>query len=305
MKAIISDSIKFNANEAISIENTNCMSALMSITRGYSSRNSSFEEQCNAVRFVFDEVEEFRPKAQGDSYILSEITKCDLFSKNSTPTSFENAVREISSDWIDPKAVNKVLNSMIPSIENNSSIVISPDAFINAHTIRQIDNYSQESILMLLASCGITLTLPSIQAFDTNELDAFKEKFAEERQNYLIYISKFVNEVARELESNKPNISDIYEQAQKSFSLDLKLKARHIDIAIEKAKKKSKKEVNTSLKEKAFSIGSALLQGNYLKIGEKLFDALVASHKKKKEIGASLSKYEEAAYIYQIKDKFS
>lgn len=308
MKVIISESLDYNANYIIPAENQSC-SGLMQNFFFQDNNKSDFGRRCNAARFVFDEVEEFKPLPgddyDRDSFISEQIKKNGSVQKNAKPRLLEELVRNIAKDpfcdWDREELEKAILSLMPPQSEHDSSVVLSTDAFINMNLMRNLKPDSGEAILLLLAASGIDIVLPNMYVSEREDIERFREKFSEERVDYLMYLEKFVASVSGELAGRFPALDDIYDTAYREFRLNLKLKADRINACAKKEKHRAFSYIKEEAFDRAPTIGAALMKLDLVEAGKEVFSVLFSAMGAKKDTRKMLQQYKEAAYIYHIK----
>lgn len=315
-----------NAFIATPTEQTSCISKLCNFADYSSEEKSTFRRYCGAIRLIFDEVNSFTPKVIDEeyAYLLKYISGSEKLRNRFRPISIEKAVSYVQKEHSiktrvkaeasvtqklllkrykkESKVIDSYIRRLIPDFKN-SEIVVTPDPIISAHAMRSTKELTDEVVLTLLASCGITVTLPSLDFAAKDEIKQFKEDYAEELSDYRIYLTNFVQQAKSELQSSHPSYKDVMSYGKRNFSLELKEKSKNIELVVEKAKKNHSQFVRKSLSQKAFSIGASMLKRDYIGAGQKLLEVLNSSRLEKQKYNTNVSRYHEAAYIYHIKNR--
>ena len=152
---------------------------------------------------------------------------------------------------------------------------------------------NKEALLLMLATSGIEVALPSIFIKEKDEIDYFKEKFEEERLDYLLYLQKSLDEMISHLNTASCNSSEIYDFAKRKFELELKLKIERIHLSVQREGRRALKHMYEYFLDKIPAIGSAAVSLNFKELGAQIFEVLFSGIKAKKDTRDLLKEYKE------------
>lgn len=305
MQIIICSTLKDNLINLIPTKSRSCSELLSSFLVPSADPKSDFCRHCTAAKFIFDDVINFAPK---NIDYPDDLGAC-IRRLRSIPTEDQEGLVVPFNDWYNTASsqineinlLNEILSSCIPSYESKDDMVIlSSDPFITNSHINQTHKPSKEIILGLLAASGIALSLPPIIIKNDADIELVREKFEEERIDYLLYINNKLSDFLSEATSTQPKFDEIYDYAKNEFALDLKLKSQKIAAVANKKGRNTLKLIYKEFLNQAPSIGAATLKNDIIGGGKSLFKVLLSASERSSDFKRTLSEFKEAAYVFRI-----
>jgi len=315
MKAIVVNTLDFNINYLLPLDERDCKGLLESLfTTDY--LGEDFSRRKMAIELIFDEVEDFNPDE-----MLHEDDKYPLIKKlKSFVQSLEKPLQYVPEDVVAPLRENDIFNDedfdemsdilrlASPSIQSfqENALVLSPDIFFTQQYLAERKINNRETSLGILAAAGIEFCMPSIFCKDKEVVYELKEKFSEERLEYLDYLTKHLEIVHAELDSKTPDFDEIWNYAQSKISLPLKIRAEKFEVAVGKAGEKVKNGLVKRAMDSIPAIGSALVSGSgnlQSTIAIEILKILCGSINKATAYEELKEKHPEASYIYKMRTR--
>jgi len=161
------------------------------------------------------------------------------------------------------KEIKRLVSEITPNEELvNDRWLLTPDPYFSRKQLESISKLNKQAILSLFATYGIDFVLPSIFIKEDEKIIEFKEKFAEERLEYLLYLDRKADELLGMVNSREASSVDLIEYAQRSIAVELKLRADRIESAFKSEGKNAIKYMWSDFKTKIPSIGTNIISGN-------------------------------------------
>jgi len=309
MKVIISDTLGYYANYVIPAEKNDC-TGLMSALIGRADEDEKFKKRINLATFIFDDIEHYKPKyrpKEDEIYLCKAISQIHSGRINTIPINEEKMEKKFNKKGYDKNSINeikKVVNKITPNSELiNDRWLLTPDPYFSRKQLDSISTLNKQAILSLFATYGIDFVLPSIFIKEDEKIIEFKEKFAEERLDYLLYLDHKADELLSMVNGREASSADLIEYAQRSIAVELKLRADRIESAFQSEGTNAIKYMWSDFKTKIPSIGSNIISGNIIGAAKDFLGSINKGHKASDDITSVLKNYPEAAYLYRIRSR--
>lgn len=297
----------YNLKYGVPIETKSCLSLLSSIICS-NVCDDEFMHRSSAAELIFD-VERFFPvkKYEEEKYearqkLLKKIENESILYNPDNISWFMDSDNENEK-----KTFDSILKDISPIYSENISdiaFVLSNDPFYTQQFICHLDPNNTDATLGILATAGIEFCLPAIYCKDRETLEKIKEKYEEERLDYLDYLTKHLQEIHIDIVNGDSNIVDLYKFVSRKVAPELKIRAKKFEVAVSKADEKTKRKILIRFNDMIPRIGSALASGQGIKasVAEAVLSAFCGSLFESEAAYREMRvKHPEAAYIYNLK----
>ena len=310
MKAIISESLFHNLKYGVPAEKKS-VNDIFGTLFDSNFWEDEYRRKVSAAQLIF-EVERFRP--------IIEYNEVDSAVRKKLIHAVENNTIQYNPDDVSSFLINRcknkselqiaedILQRVSPFTEDNSEeefFFLCGDPFYTQQYLSKAKPGSPELTLAILATAGIELSLPAIFCKGNEAIEKIKEKFEQERLDYLDYLTKNLTELHSGIMDNALSVDEIYKFAELEISSQLKIRAKKYEVAVSKADNETKKSLVLGIKDMIPSIGSSIAEGKGLgaSVTKGILTAFCGSLFKTKEAYNNMrKKHPEAAFIYQIKN---
>lgn len=189
-------------------------------------------------------------------------------------------------------------------IIKSSTVILSPDFDINELTLRGPRTLTPSSILAILATSGIEIVLPSVDVSDVSVIDEIKAKHANEREELLDFLSRFIQQCYEGVKSG--DYADVWEFASYTSTQELVRKVAAFERGLARSDARLKRSIKVGFLDEVPEIFSSYAFGTHedrMKAGVKILSLLCKSWGDRATYKRLKTEYPEAAYLYEVRKK--
>lgn len=182
-------------------------------------------------------------------------------------------------------------------------LFLSPDPVLNTAYLKAQTTISPDNILAILGISGINVVFPSVFCEEEDDLEVLKQKYGEERQNYLDELSLLIRDCHEGIRAG--DYVDAWEFANIVTDRKIKVHVRRFEQAVRKGDKSFLKRVKVGFAEGIPTIGEALLnpsKSTLAAVGAEVLKVFCSSIMEKSALKSAQEKYPLASYAYYLRE---